>query len=118
MASAFLRQVTQLLLMDLSAVHQAHVLCVYAAPPSPPLPRHVHRGKVLALELLKVLLENSGPTFRRSETFIAAIRQYLCLSLLKNNASSVPAALQLSCSILLSLLSKFRTHLKAEVGGC
>lgn len=46
----------------------------------------------------------------------AAIRQYLCLSLLKNSASSIPAALQLSASIFLSLLQKFRSALKAEVG--
>ena len=46
----------------------------------------------------------------------AAIRQYLCLSLLKNSASSIPAALQLSASIYLSLLQKFRSALKAEVG--
>jgi len=45
-----------------------------------------------------------------------AIRQYLCLSLLKNSASSIPAALQLSASIFLSLLQKFRSALKAEVG--
>lgn len=45
-----------------------------------------------------------------------AIRQYLCLSLLKNSASSIPAALQLSASIFLSLLQKFRSGLKAEVG--
>ncbi len=51
----------------------------------PPLSRtpfsHPHilslslRGKVLALELLKIVLENSGPTFRHSEKFISAIRQ-------------------------------------------
>ncbi|WIA22572.1 hypothetical protein OEZ86_009559 [Tetradesmus obliquus] len=74
------------------------------------------RGKLLALELLKVLLENSGPAFKASERFTAAIRQYLCLSLLKNSASSIPAALQLSASIFLSLLQKFRAALKAEVG--
>lgn len=72
--------------------------------------------QLLALELLKVLLENSGPTFRSNERFTAAIRQYLCLSLLKNSASSIPAALQLSASIFLSLLQKFRAALKAEVG--
>ena len=73
-------------------------------------------SQLLALELLKVLLENSGPTFRSNERFTAAIRQYLCLSLLKNSASSIPAALQLSASIFLSLLQKFRAALKAEVG--
>ncbi|GIM16144.1 hypothetical protein Vretimale_18795 [Volvox reticuliferus] len=74
------------------------------------------RGKVLALELVKVLLENSGPVFRRQDKFLAAIRQYLCLSLLKNSASPLPAAQTLSVSIFMSLLTRFRTSLKAEVG--
>eukprot|EP00198_Chlamydomonas_reinhardtii_P005607 XP_001694943.1 SEC7/BIG-like ARF-guanine nucleotide exchange factor [Chlamydomonas reinhardtii] len=74
------------------------------------------RGKVLALELVKVLLENSGPVFRRADKFLAAIRQYLCLSLLKNSASALPAAQALCVSIFMSLLTRFRTALKAEVG--
>ncbi|KAG2485588.1 hypothetical protein HYH03_015653 [Edaphochlamys debaryana] len=74
------------------------------------------RGKVLALELVKVLLENSGPVFRRADKFLAAIRQYLCLSLLKNSASSLPAAQALTVSIFVSLLTRFRGALKAEVG--
>ncbi|GFH25081.1 brefeldin A-inhibited guanine nucleotide-exchange 2-like, partial [Haematococcus lacustris] len=49
------------------------------------------RGKVLALELIKVLLENSGLKFRRSDMYLNAIRQYLCVSLLKNSGSSVQA---------------------------
>lgn len=74
------------------------------------------RGKVLALELLKILLENSGPRFTEGERFVGAIRQYLCLSLLKNCQSAVPAVLRLCCSIFLTLMAKFRRHLKAEVG--
>ena len=70
---------------------------------------------MLALELVKVLLENAGPQLRRSDRFLSAIRQYLCLSLLKNSAATLPAAHSLSCSIFLSLLTKFRTSLKAEV---
>jgi brefeldin A-inhibited guanine nucleotide-exchange protein len=77
----------------------------------------LYRGKILALELLKLLLENTGPIFRSSEEFLSAMRQHLCASLLRNSTSAVPAALQLSCSIFLTLLMKFRTSLKAEVGG-
>ncbi len=72
---------------------------------------------MLALELLKILLENSGPAFRGGDKFIAAIRQYLCVSLLKNIASSMQAVTQLSASIFLTLMHKFRSSLKAEVGG-
>lgn len=50
-------------------------------------PWHV---QVLALQLLKILLENSGPVFHSTERFITAIKQYLCLSLLKNCASQYP----------------------------
>lgn len=73
------------------------------------------RGKVLALELIKILLENSGPVFRSSEKFISALKDNLCLSMLKNCASSIQEALSLTCSIFLTLLSKFRQSLKAEI---
>ncbi|KAL5707271.1 Protein big1 [Ranunculus cassubicifolius] len=74
------------------------------------------RGKVLSLELLKVMMENSGPIWLTNERFLGAIKQYLCLSLLKNSALSVMSVFQLLCSILMSLLSKFRSGLKAEIG--
>lgn len=84
------------------------------------LPCH-HNGilctpQVLALELLMILLENSGEVFRTSEKFSSAIKQYLCLSLLKNCTSSIPQAFALSCSIFLTLMAKFRHSLKAEIG--
>ncbi|KAK6918504.1 Mon2/Sec7/BIG1-like, HDS [Dillenia turbinata] len=69
------------------------------------------RGKIVALELLKILLENAGAVFRTS-----AIKQYLCLSLLKNSGSTLMIVFQLSCSIFISLVSRFRAGLKAEIG--
>ncbi|KAL8495472.1 hypothetical protein ACS0TY_019568 [Phlomoides rotata] len=74
------------------------------------------KGKILALELLKILLENAGAIFRTSERFLDAIKQYLCLSLLKNSASTHMIVFQLSCSIFISLVSRFRAGLKAEIG--
>jgi len=74
------------------------------------------RGKILALELLKILLENSGPLFRSGERYIGAIKQYLCLSLLKNCSSIAPQAQRLCASIFLTLIKYFRRNLKAEVG--
>uniref|UniRef100_A0A1J3H684 Brefeldin A-inhibited guanine nucleotide-exchange protein 2 n=2 Tax=Noccaea caerulescens TaxID=107243 RepID=A0A1J3H684_NOCCA len=74
------------------------------------------RGKILALELLKILLENAGAVFRTSERFLGAIKQYLCLSLLKNSASTLMIIFQLSCSIFISLVARFRAGLKAEIG--
>uniref|UniRef100_A0A2P2JXI4 SEC7 domain-containing protein n=4 Tax=Rhizophora mucronata TaxID=61149 RepID=A0A2P2JXI4_RHIMU len=74
------------------------------------------KGKIVALELLKILLENAGAVFRTSDRFLGAIKQYLCLSLLKNSASSLMIVFQLSCSIFISLVSRFRAGLKAEIG--
>lgn len=73
------------------------------------------RGKVLALELIKILLENSGPVFHGSEKFISALKDNLCLSMLKNCSSSIQEVLSLTCSIFLTLLTKFRRSLKAEI---
>eukprot|EP00268_Persea_americana_P056052 TRINITY_DN6568_c0_g1_i4.p1 TRINITY_DN6568_c0_g1~~TRINITY_DN6568_c0_g1_i4.p1 ORF type:complete len:872 (-),score=153.33 TRINITY_DN6568_c0_g1_i4:307-2922(-) len=74
------------------------------------------RGKIVALELLKILLENAGAVFRTSERFLGAIKQYLCLSLLKNSAATLMIVFQLSFSIFISLVSRFRAGLKAEIG--
>ncbi|KDP47031.1 hypothetical protein JCGZ_10758 [Jatropha curcas] len=74
------------------------------------------RGKTLSLELLKVVMDNGGLIWRTNERFLNAVKQYLCLSLLKNSALSVMAIFQLQCSIFMILLSKFRSGLKAEIG--
>ncbi|OAY54721.1 brefeldin A-inhibited guanine nucleotide-exchange protein 1 isoform X1 [Manihot esculenta] len=74
------------------------------------------RGKILSLELLKVVMDNGGLIWRNNERFLNAVKQYLCLSLLKNSALSVMVIFQLQCSIFMILLSKFRSGLKAEIG--
>ena len=74
------------------------------------------KGKVLALELLKVLLENSGPVLYRSDKFMSVIKDVLCVSLLRNSTAQVARLLWLSCSIFVTLVMKFRAKLKAEVG--
>ncbi|KAL6867503.1 hypothetical protein ACP4OV_015527 [Aristida adscensionis] len=91
-------------------------LSMKTPPKDVPADPIVMRGKILALELLKILLENAGAVFRTSERFLGAIKQYLCLSLLKNCASSHMIVFQLSCSIFISLVSRFRPGLKAEIG--
>lgn len=48
--------------------------------------------------------------------FLNVIKQFLCLSLLKNSALSVMSIFQLLCSIFQSLLSKYRSVLKSEIG--
>ncbi|KAL8540020.1 hypothetical protein ACS0TY_001567 [Phlomoides rotata] len=74
------------------------------------------RGKILSLELLNVVMGNAGPIWRSNERFLNAVKQYLCLSLLKNSALSVMTIFQLLCSIFWNLLSKFRSGLKSEIG--
>ncbi|KAJ4966640.1 hypothetical protein NE237_018489 [Protea cynaroides] len=74
------------------------------------------RGKILSLELLKVAMDHASSFWRTDDRFLSAIKQYLCLSLLKNSALSVMTVFHLLCSIFMSLLSKFRSELKAEVG--
>ncbi|KAG9456630.1 hypothetical protein H6P81_001138 [Aristolochia fimbriata] len=74
------------------------------------------RGKVLSLELLRIVMENAGPIWRTNEKFLGAIQQYLCLSLLKNSALSAMSIFQLLCSIFENLLSRFRSELKSEIG--
>ncbi|KAI3447875.1 hypothetical protein Pfo_004540 [Paulownia fortunei] len=59
---------------------------------------------------------NAGPIWRTNERFLNAVKQYLCLSLLKNSALSVMTIFQLLCSIFWNLLSKFRSGLKSEIG--
>lgn len=74
------------------------------------------RGKIISLELLNVIMGNAGPIWRTNERFLNAVKQYLCLSLLKNSALSVMAIFQLICSIFQNLISKFRSVLKSEIG--
>ncbi|KAJ6717301.1 BREFELDIN A-INHIBITED GUANINE NUCLEOTIDE-EXCHANGE PROTEIN 4 [Salix koriyanagi] len=74
------------------------------------------RGKILSLELLKVIMDNGGPVWRNNERFLNTIKQFLCLSLIKNTALSVMAIFQLQCSIFMMLLVKFRSGLKEEIG--
>ncbi|GJP34685.1 hypothetical protein CLOM_g1540 [Closterium sp. NIES-68] len=54
--------------------------------------------------------------FQTAPSFVGAVKQYLCLSLLKNCTSSLMSVFQLSCSIFFSLLTRFRSVLKAEIG--
>ncbi|KAL1128928.1 hypothetical protein AAG570_013462 [Ranatra chinensis] len=76
---------------------------------------HELRSKILSLHLLLSILQSAGPVFRSNSMFITAIKQYLCVALSKNGVSSVPQVFQLSLSIFLALLDKFKMHLKMQI---
>lgn len=84
------------------------------APAAPSEPISM-QSKVLSLELLLSVLEHAGPSFRGGARFVGAVRQYLCVSLLKNCTSNVTHVVALSLRIFVALISKFRDHLKAEI---
>lgn len=74
------------------------------------------RSKILSLQLLKIIIENAGSAFSSSPHFADVAREYLCDAVVSNATPSVPEAYQLSCSIFLTLLTRYRAHLKAEIG--
>lgn len=74
------------------------------------------RSKVLSLQLLKIIIENAGKAFSSNARFADVAREYLCDAVVSNATPSVPEAYQLSCSIFLTLLTRYRAHLKAEIG--
>uniref|UniRef100_A0A1X7VGU5 SEC7 domain-containing protein n=1 Tax=Amphimedon queenslandica TaxID=400682 RepID=A0A1X7VGU5_AMPQE len=76
---------------------------------------HELRSKLVSLELLHSILENSGPVFRTDEVFVGAIKHHLCVALSKNGVSSVPEVFELSLSIFLALFSSFKAHLKMQI---
>eukprot|EP01137_Pigoraptor_chileana_P033942 Opistho-2@25725 len=76
---------------------------------------HELRSKVLSLELLLSILQNSGPVFQTSDTFVNAIKQYLCLSLSKNGVSPIPGVFELSLAIFLTLISLYKGYLKTQI---
>ena len=103
-------------------------------PEGPPDPKsHELRSKVLSLQLILSVVQNAGPVFRfdwtwekivnnellllfrSNEMFISAVKQYLCVALSKNGVSNVCEVFELSLAIFLSLLMKFKTHLKSQV---
>ena len=95
-------------------------LCKLSMKPMPePLPSDDSielRSKLLSLQLLHSIIQNSGATFRSGEKFVWAVRQYLCVSLLKNGVSPIASILQLSLDLFVAVIRFFKDHLKSEIG--
>jgi brefeldin A-inhibited guanine nucleotide-exchange protein len=74
------------------------------------------RSKLLSLQLLFSIIQNSGTKFRSGDKFVWAVRQYLCVSLLKNGVSPIASILQLSLDLFVAVIRFFKDHLKSEIG--
>lgn len=85
------------------------------------------RSKLLSLHIIHTILHNNITVFvspyatiRSSSsdeptTFVQAIKQYLCLSLSRNGASSVHRVFEVSCEIFWLMLKYLRVMLKKEI---
>lgn len=76
---------------------------------------HPLKLKLLSLQLILTILQNSGPVLKSSEIFLAAIKQCLCVALSKNGLSNNNEILNLSLSIFMCLLKDFKIHLKMQI---
>ena len=94
-------------------------LCKLSMKPLPegtPDPRsHELRSKILSLQLLLGILQNGGPTFRTNETFVSAMKSYLCVALSQNGVSVISEVFELSLALFISLLTQYRIHLKSQI---
>ena len=76
-------------------------------------------SKILALELLLYVLQNTdmsgGFLLHSGPQFQYAIRNYLCVSLLKNCTSNNTSVVTLSLRLFVPLIQNFRSHLKTEI---
>ncbi|KAL2352495.1 hypothetical protein BJ546DRAFT_987899 [Cryomyces antarcticus] len=85
------------------------------------------RSKLLSLHIIHNILHNQAAVFvspfatiRSSNTaepttFVQAIKQYLCLSMSRNGASSVTRVFEVSCEIFWLMLKHLRGMLKKEI---
>lgn len=93
-------------------------LCKLSMKPLPDnsdMKSHDLRSKILSLQLILQILQNSGSVFQKSDMFAVAIKQYLCVALSKNGVSNIPEIFELSLAIFLALIQKFKTYLKMQI---
>jgi brefeldin A-inhibited guanine nucleotide-exchange protein len=74
-----------------------------------------YRSKILSLELLLSVLENSGKVFQTTKRFVFAIKEHLISSLLRNSVSLDHEIFRLSLAIYVVIMKKFKNYLKSEI---
>ncbi|GKY90351.1 hypothetical protein MPSEU_000009100 [Mayamaea pseudoterrestris] len=93
---------------------QEHAELIYTAAIHPAL-----ESKLLALDLIFYVLDNTsfsrGFITRAGSQFHAAVRNYLCVSLLKNCTSGDTQVVNVSLRLFVPLVRSFRTILKNEI---
>eukprot|EP00762_Andalucia_godoyi_P001130 ANDGO_01933.mRNA.1 Brefeldin A-inhibited guanine nucleotide-exchange protein 3 len=90
-------------------------LSMKAVPEDAPPDSVDMRSRVLALEYLLLILDHAGPSLKANDRFILAIKQFLCISILKNCITVVPVLFRLAATIFLLLMSNFAEYLKIEI---
>jgi hypothetical protein len=94
--------------------HPEHAELIYTAAIHPAL-----ESKLLALDLIFYVLNNTdfsrGFIARAGSQFHAAVRNYLCVSLLKNCTSNDTQVVNVSLRLFAPLVRSFRTILKNEI---
>ncbi|ETN86107.1 Sec7 domain protein [Necator americanus] len=79
-------------------------------------PRNTHlNSKMLALEMLLLVLQNSSTTLQNAQPFILLIKKSLCVALSRNAVSSNVKVFEKSLAIFVQLLDKFKIHLKLQI---
>ncbi|KAF2089522.1 hypothetical protein K490DRAFT_63660 [Saccharata proteae CBS 121410] len=85
------------------------------------------RSKLLSLHIIHTILHNNVAVFvspyatirssttAEPTTFVQAIKQYLCLSLSRNGASSLKQVFEVSCEIFWLMVKHLRVMLKKEI---
>lgn len=74
----------------------------------------VSNGRILAMELLSVILQNNGDEFLTHPRLMAIVKNDLNRCLLHNCKSTSSFLQRLCCSIFVVVLKKFRAHLKPQ----
>ncbi|KAJ3056406.1 Brefeldin A-inhibited guanine nucleotide-exchange protein 2 [Rhizophlyctis rosea] len=73
------------------------------------------RTRILALELILSVLNNSGPVLQTDDLYMVLVRHNLTLSISRNGITTNPMLFELSLSIFLMVIRFFRGRLKTEV---
>ena len=74
------------------------------------------KGKVLAINLLVVLLETMETDLAELPIVKKLLKRHACVTILRNSLSTIPALQESIASLLCVIAVRFRIHLKTELG--